>query len=277
MTSDPNQAAAAIIKELERIRHLGDSPPAIVIEVAYVDRRDNNDNARESHVASAALLCRQLNRSARLGDSQVFVVSFVNDLSDNPVCGIGACSPDDLHKTSILWRRARTALDDINEEVSGREIFSMRRTKSRGIRLLKAAMKDERRRESKALSIDHGLGGRELLADIVLNAGGERIMLASLDTSSRRVSAKCALLMAQHYIDLRKFVLSHNRFVRRMCLIDFNVYTERDRVRQGAIASVSLASPVSDLEVWVINCVYFPDHSRSVRLQVTSMDDAELF
>lgn len=271
------RAVADIVRELERIRHMTDSPAAIAIEVAYVDRRDNFFNSREDHVESATRLCRHLSKSSRLGDSKLFAVSFVNDLSENPVCGVNACSPDELDRTTRLQDRALRAINELDAKLCGQDMFSMRRTRSRSFRSLKTAIRNSRDIAGGHIVIlDNGLASSDLTSEVVFRSDSVDIVLATLDTSSRRIAAKCALLMAQHYVDVRNFVLSHDRSVKNICIIDFNMYTERDRVRHGARASFVLRPPSSTTHVWILNCNYFPDEDQPIRIQTTSFDDFDV-
>lgn len=241
--------------------------PVVILEGAYIDPRETD--GRPQHLQDSFDLLDQLRASQKQQHPQFLLASLDNDFpSQSPLCGFESCST-------------------VRESPSGRmprwadRIYEQRRKNTGSLPLRQFSMRNARNRASATLRRQIAAKSPKIVqqvdADIVdiyaQGSGGSVYLGARHRKANAGITIRCSALMAQHYFDLYKFALEKFPGVSSLIIYDFNLYTERDRVRMGAEASFALYPWSENVPAYVINCIYFPSPAVGSPVHVTSSLD----
>jgi hypothetical protein len=239
-----------------------ESQCALVIEAGYFDLRRPADADRLDHLDDAFWLLDSVRSSCESVRRNVFLDAFINDLGNLNICNIHACETPELLTESDRERlmaiddllnglRQQYRLNDIGPDEF--QIFGMKTTRNdvwRRIRELLAKGDPAVKEATVGPTVDVYAEPRN----------APPIFLGSREDSQGMI-ARCSALLAQHYFDLYKFVLSKRPQIRELWIFDFNRQMEAESVRMGAEASFVLHPWPADFKLHIVNCIYSADGS----------------
>lgn len=219
---------------------------AIAIEGGYFDLRQPNAEDRLQHLDHALQLYMHMRRHHRVDRERLLLQAFLNDFTDEPVCTASACDIElgtdaGSRKASSIVRNAlirKYRLFDLDPP----HIFGMRETSDRIRRFMHGVL----RRGADNVSV----AGENVYIDTL----DGRVLLGYLRGS--RFVPRCTSLIAQHYYDVYILASSKSESIQCLWLFDFNRWTERESVRQGAAAAFELFEWPKTLALNVVNYLY---------------------
>jgi len=222
---------------------------AVVIEGGYFDLRQPDAKDRLQHLDDALRLWTHFRRHHhRVRKDRLLLEAFLNDFTDERLCEVDACGVD--LDTAKGKRYASEFVKDVfraQYKMFGQEpprLFGMKNTRTAVCDLIRRLLHSRHPN----LIVD----GENVYIDGTIEG---RILLGYLRDGNRFVP-RCTSLIAQHYYDLHLWVSERLGKVSRLWLFDFNLWTEKTSVKQGAAVAFALFDWPEDMTVDIINFIY---------------------
>lgn len=235
----------------------------IIIETAYVELIKLGDKRRNVPFERAFELLNEVSVTSKF-KGHIFLDAFINDFRPkfsvffecSESCEIEDISDDANFKQlkADITKRLKAVNSSFNINDDMITTFYMTKTRNNAVKYIKRVMTHS---PEKIQFKDRGDGTRDIyLRSKDINLGYEK---------ENGVVPNCALLMAEHYYELFRFVIDKHPSFTSVWIFDFLIYNEKNYVEQGLQTALELYDWPAGVSLNIVNCTYEIDGTGDIR------------